>query len=318
MKTYEKVYQLLSTTTDYLSGEQLAEQLNLSRTSIWKAIQQLEKQGLVIESTKHLGYRLREGDLLLPDELSDQLGLEVVYTQDSQSTQMDAKKGIEAGHEGNCLYLAPSQGGARGRFGRAFFAPKHGGIYMSLHLKPMLAHAELPSYTLLVAASIVKAIQDLTGIETQIKWVNDIYLGQKKIAGILTEAITSVETGVITDIIIGVGLNFLVKAFPEELANKATSLFEERPNISRNDLILAIWKTFFETPEDTLIQFYKEHSLVLGKTVTFQKNGQSLTGRATALNDQGQLQIILLDGQELWLNSGEISLTSWTNENKPD
>lgn len=310
MKTYEKVYQLLFQSQDYLSGEDLAESLQVSRTSIWKAIQQLEKQGLVIDSLKHRGYRLLEGDLLLPDWLAEQVPFTISFQANSQSTQLDAKKGIESGHPGNCLYLAPSQTGAKGRFGREFFAPQQGGIYMSLHLRPLLPLGELPAYTVLLAASIVSAIKDLTGIETQIKWVNDIYLGQKKIAGILTEAITSIENGLVTDVIMGVGLNVYIKDFPDQLKDKATSLFDQKPKIDRNQLIAAIWQTFLTKTPDQLLTIYKSHSLVLGKTISFQQHGQEISGLALDIDDQGQL-LVQVENQTLWLNSGEISLSSW-------
>ncbi len=240
MKTYQKVYQILAKASDYISGEQLAEQLNLSRTSIWKATQQLEKQGLVIDSIPNRGYRLLKGDLLDPSWLSKHLPFDIHYQTDSQSTQQDARQGIEAGHQGNCLYLAPHQSGAKGRFGRSFFAPKQGGIYMSLHLKPMVPFDQMPPYTVLVAAAVIQAIDHLTDKKPQIKWVNDIYLGQKKIGGILTEAVTSIESGLITDVIVGLGLNFYIENFPQELANKAGSLFDRQPAITRNELIAEI------------------------------------------------------------------------------
>ena len=163
----------------------------------------------------------------------------------------------------------------------------------------------------MVASSIVKAISRLAGIDCQIKWVNDIYLGQKKLAGILTEAISSIETGLITDVIIGIGLNFLVPEFPENLQDKATSLFTSQAPISRNQLISEIWKIFQNTPERDLIKVYKEKSLVLDKRVTFVENQVSYAGLATDITDSGQLVVKLDDGQEKLLNSGEISLSSW-------
>ncbi|MEY8462721.1 bifunctional biotin--[acetyl-CoA-carboxylase] ligase/biotin operon repressor BirA [Streptococcus merionis] len=312
LKTYQKVYSILEKATDYVSGEYLAKQLQLSRTSIWKAIQHLEKQGLVIDSVQNRGYLLQKGDLLDPIWLAEQLPFKISYQAKSQSTQQDARQGLEAGNAGDCLYLAPFQDGARGRFGRVFFAPKQGGIYMSLHLKPMVSFDLMPPYTILVAASIVRAIQTLTGKKAQIKWVNDIYLDSKKIAGILTEAVSSVESGLITDVIIGVGLNFHIEDFPHDLKDKAGSLFDEKPSITRNQLIAEIWKVYLETPEEDLIALYRTHSLVLGRMVSFKQNGQEYTGFAKAIDREGRLLVELTDGAVTWLNSGEISLTSWT------
>lgn len=221
MKTYQHLYQILNQQTDYISGETLAKEMGISRTSIWKAIQRLEKEGIEIDSIKNKGYKIRKGDLLLPNFIEEHSPVHVVYNPDSQSTQLDAKVGLEQGSKGDTLYLAPSQANAKGRFGRSFFAAEQGGIYMSLHLTPHITFEKVQIYTILTAAAIYQAIKNLTLIDVDIKWVNDIYYKKKKIAGIYTEAITSVETGLVTDVIIGVGLNFAIHHFPQEIQDKA-------------------------------------------------------------------------------------------------
>lgn len=312
MKTYEKLFDILSQADDYINGEKIAQELGISRTSVWKAIQKLEKEGIQIESIKNRGYRLISGDLLIPAWIESQSPIkEVFFNPDCQSTQLDAKTGIEAGKSANTLYLAASQSAGRGRFGRQFFCPNQGGFYMTLHLKPDLPFDQLPSYTLLTAGAVYKAVKNLTLIDVDIKWVNDIYFRGKKIAGILTEAISSIETGLVTDVIIGVGFNFFITEFPIELQEKAGSLFEEKPAISRNELIAEIWKCFYESEPDELLYLYKQRSLVLGRQVTFSQKEISYKGVAKDVSDSGQLLVKLSDDQEIWLNSGEISLTSW-------
>ena len=311
MKTHEILFQTLSQADDYVNGEQLAKELGVSRTSIWKAIQRLEKYGVVIESLKKKGYRLVSGDILLPDVIASNTQLTVTLNEECHSTQLDAKLGIEAHKEGKALYLAKSQSAGKGRFGRDYYSPDQGGIYMSLHLKPQLPPAELPPYTLMVAGAIYKAIKNLTLIDIDIKWVNDIYYRNKKIGGILTEAISSIETGLVTDVIIGVGFNLAISTFPEELKNKAGSLFEGPCPITRNDLISEIWTEFLQTDIDELVYLYKERSLVLGKEVRFEQNQISYQGLAKDISDSGQLLVQLTDGQERWLNSGEVSLKQW-------
>ena len=182
---------------------------------------------------------------------------------------------------------------------------------MSLHLKPNLSYLDLPAYTLLTAATIYKAVKNLSLIDLDIKWVNDLYLNQKKIAGILTEAITSVETGLVTDVIIGVGINFSIADFPKNLQGKAGSLFSKSSPITRNELIAEIWKCFYETDADELLYLYKKQSIVLGKEVSFKKDQEIISGKACDISDQGQLQIELATGEKIWLNSGEVSLTKW-------
>lgn len=311
MKTYEKLFDILSQADDYVNGEKIAQELGISRTSIWKAIQKLEKEGIQVESVKNRGYRLTAGDLLIPDLIETHSPVQVSFNPDCQSTQMDAKTGMEAGRPANTLYLAATQSAGRGRFGRSFFCPSQGGFYMSLHLKPNLPFDQLPSYTILTAGAIYKAVKNLTLMEIDIKWVNDIYYRNKKISGILTEATTSIETGLVTDVIIGVGFNFFITDFPADIKEKAGSLFEEKPAISRNELIAEIWKCFYESDPEELIYLYKQQSLVLGRQVSFSQKGADYQGLAKDISDSGQLLVQLTDGQEIWLNSGEVSLNSW-------
>mgnify|MGYP000906550347 FL=1 len=311
MKSHQLVYQILARENDYVSGEKIGEELNLSRTSIWKAIQRLQQEGLEIDSIKNRGYKLIQGDLILPDLIQEKTNLTIRYKPETKSTQTDAKEGIEAGNKGNTLYLSTCQTAGRGRFQRPYYSPSKGGIYMSLHIQPDLPYEKLPSYTLLVASAVYKAIKNLTMIEVEIKWVNDIYLKNKKIAGILTEAMTSVETGLVTDVIIGLGINFSIEDFPEELKEKAGSLFMPPAPISRNELISEIWNCFYNTNPDELFYLYKERSIVLGMEITFQRNGQNEKGMAKDISNTGQLQVELEDKKNIWLNSGEISLTSW-------
>ena len=312
MKSHQLVYQILARENDYVSGEKIGEELNLSRTSIWKAIQRLQQEGLEIDSIKNRGYKLIQGDLILPDLIQENTNLTIRYKPETKSTQTDAKEGIEAGNKGNTLYLSTCQTAGRGRFQRPYYSPSQGGIYMSLHIQPNLHYEKLPSYTLLVAAAVYKAIKNLTMIEVDIKWVNDIYFKNKKIAGILTEAMTSVETGLVTDVIIGLGINFAIEDFPEDLKEKAGSLFMPPAPITRNELISEIWRCFYQTAPEELLYLYKEHSLVLGREVSFIQDQTKKKGVAKGISDKGQLLIQLDDQTEIWLNSGEISLTSWT------
>ena len=312
MKSHQLVYQILARENDYVSGEKIGEELNLSRTSIWKAIQRLQQEGLEIDSIKNRGYKLIQGDLILPELIQENTNLTIRYKPETKSTQTDAKEGIEAGNQGNTLYLSTCQTAGRGRFQRPYYSPSQGGIYMSLHIQPNLPYEKLPSYTLLVAAAVCKAIKNLTMIEVDIKWVNDIYFKNKKMAGILTEAMTSVETGLVTDVIIGLGINFAIEDFPDDLKEKAGSLFMPPAPITRNELISEIWRCFYQTAPEELLYLYKEHSLVLGREVSFIQEQTEKKGIAKDISDKGQLLIQLDDQTEIWLHSGEISLTSWT------
>lgn len=312
MKTYETIFNLLYNHKQFLTGEELAKQLGISRTAVWKAIKTLEEQGITIKTLKGKGYRWISGDLLIPETITDDTGIQVSYSKKSTSTQLDARQGMDLGNTAPMLYLAPHQTAARGRLGRQFYAQENGGVYMSLHLKPNVAINELPAYTLMVAAAVVKAISRLTGKNADIKWVNDIYLNGKKIAGILTEAITSIETGLITDVIIGVGINVKLTDIPEELKDKVSSLFEnEEPTITRNQLINEIWNLFFLIPENELFKVYRDKSIVLGRQVSFSQSGKEYTGLVNDITSTGELLLTLSNGEKMSLSSGEVSLKSW-------
>ena len=118
MKTYEHVYDILSKSPDFVTGESLAKSLGVSRTAIWKAIQTLQEQGIDITSVRKKGYYLEKGDILLPQDISKQLNIPVYFNPDSNSTQLDAKHGMEKNNSTPALYLASSQKAAKGRFER--------------------------------------------------------------------------------------------------------------------------------------------------------------------------------------------------------
>ncbi|MBO1304632.1 biotin--[acetyl-CoA-carboxylase] ligase [Enterococcus sp. 669A] len=316
MSTKEKVLQKLKTTTGYVSGEQLAQELSLSRTSIWKAIKELEKAGYQIEHHS-TGYRYQPSDVLDAVELAEgiQQPVAIRVLDSSVSTMKDAQLAVLNGEEPPVLVVADMQEAPRGRFNRPFFALEKSGIYMSILLKPDTQLHELPQYTVLMAVAVAEAIDALVGVDTQIKWVNDIYLNGKKIVGILSEAMMDVESNSLKHVIIGMGINFSVpqEKFPAELQEKATSLFADRtPTITRNQLIIEIWNRFFDLLEQEdadYLTVYREKSFVLGKQVTFQRQNQQYTGKAVAISETGEL-IVDLGSETLALSSGEISLSA--------
>lgn len=316
LSTKEKVLQKLKTNTDFVSGEQLAQELQLSRTAIWKAIKELEKAGYQIEHHS-TGYRYQASDVLDAAEIAAgiQQPLTIRVLDTSISTMKDAQMAVLNGEEPPILVVADMQEAPRGRFNRPFFALEKAGIYMSILLKPDTQLHELPQYTVLMAVAVAQAIDTLAGVNTQIKWVNDIYLNGKKFVGILSEAMMDVEANSLKHAIIGMGINFSIpqEKFPAELQEKATSLFANgEPTITRNQLIIEIWNRFFQLLEQKDLNYlsvYREKSFVLGKQVTFQQKSQPFTGKAVGISDTGEL-LVDLDGEITSLSSGEISLSS--------
>lgn len=234
---------------------------------------------------------------------------DVKILENSASTQKDAK----ADGQDNCLYLAENQTKAYGRFGRAYFARQGSGIYMSLLLKWPVSADKMPNFTILAGAAIVSAIEKRTDKKPQIKWVNDIYLDGKKMAGILAEAAVNADN---MEVIIGIGLNFSIQEFPDELADKATSLFTEtetEPIITRNELIADIWNEFYSLMNADYFSIYKSHSFILGRRISFDENQLAYEGKAIDLTPEGELIVQLANGQKKNISSGEISLKKWTD-----
>ncbi len=122
---------------------------------------------------------------------------------------------------------------------------------------------------------------------------------------------TSVEISLVTDITIWVGINFTIIDFPQELKEKATSLFKAPASITRNELIIEIWSSFFATRADELLYLYKKQSFVLGKEVAFTLDQKDYKELAKDISESRKLLVQCDTGKEIWLNSGEISLKSW-------
>ncbi|MDR0921864.1 MAG: biotin--[acetyl-CoA-carboxylase] ligase [Lactobacillales bacterium] len=319
MKTKKLVLELLvSHPGQYVSGEFLGNYLNLSRTAIWKAMNELRNEGYTIESTTKKGYKYlpseRLSEEIIMHYLAENTLIETIrVVSESASTMSDAKLGGINGAENASLFVADMQTSAKGRFGREYFAQRNKGIYMSLLLHPNQTFENLPQYTVLTAVAVVQAIEKLTKKQAEIKWVNDIYIDGKKICGILSEASGDVQTGEITSIIIGIGMNFsiLQQDFPEELQEKASSLFASgKPTITRNELIAEIWNQFFALMTTDFIQLYKKRSFVLGKVVSFTQGQKKEKGIAVDINNRGELIVELPTGENITLYSGEISLES--------
>jgi BirA family biotin operon repressor/biotin-[acetyl-CoA-carboxylase] ligase len=222
---------------------------------------------------------------------------DLVILEETESTQADAKAG-----QANALFLTEKQTATYGRFGRKYFSPNHGGIYMSANLGPIDFDSPV-QYTLLAAAALVNAIEKLTEKKTLIKWVNDIYLNDKKFTGILAESSSA-------SLVLGIGINFQIEDFPDALAGRATSLFmNEKPSITASQLVAETWAEFARLrTSDEYLKIYKAHCFVLGQKVGFSQNGTNYEGIAVDLTETGELVVDCTDGVQRVLNSGEISL----------
>lgn len=304
-----------------VSGSKLAKELNVSRTSVWKHIGDLRKEGYEITAVTNKGYSLSENTDLISSEgilnylNKEYLDTKIVCYKELESTNKTAKELAFNGLEHGTVIISEKQTAGRGRLGRSFYSPENTGIYMSIILRPELTISNSVLITTAASVAVCRAIEKVTGIDTKIKWINDIVLNNKKVCGILTEASTDFESGNVNYIILGMGINFKTpkEGFPEELKDTATSLFDEsKCNISRNELCAEIINQVLSMIDNlktnNFIDEYKKRSIVLNQDITFIRNGVSTKGKAIDINNDGSLVVEKEDKEITILNSGEISI----------
>ncbi|MDF2591343.1 MAG: biotin--[acetyl-CoA-carboxylase] ligase [Clostridia bacterium] len=324
----EKILQeLKSNKGHYISGEEISGILQISRTAVWKYMNQLKDMGYVIESQTKKGYRLIESpDSLQPQEIKGNINTEVIgqnlkFFDQVDSTNLYAKRIAEGGFLDGTVIMAEEQLNGRGRMGRNWVSPKGKGIWMTIMLKPKIKPADASKVTLLAACAVCKAIEEVSGLSPRIKWPNDIVLNGKKLCGILTEM--NAEIDEINYLIIGIGINVNIdlEDFPQELQSIATSIkIEKGDRVVRKELAAAIingfesyYKGFMNTGSiKDYINEYKEKSAVLGKEVKVTSSSMELQGTIVDISEEGQLQLKLHDGSIKEIISGEVSVRGLT------
>lgn len=346
MKTKELVLEALSEakksqTVISISGEELAKKCQVSRAAIWKAVDSLRKEGFIIQGTTNGGYILEENnDVVSPalfysyiknnypeesDLHKDFHKIQVECFKEIDSTNLYAKKLLAASPRLNKkVIIAEHQTAGRGRMGRTFYSPAKSGIYLSAiysSANPITNSAKITAFS---AVAVCRAIKKLYGIETKIKWINDIFYKDKKICGILTEGFTNFETSLIESAIIGIGINIEEnkEAFPEEVKKIAGAIFSNNTDtlcthVSRCELAaevsVQLFKILEEAPE-AVFKEYKELSFLLGKTLTVYPvigdEKSSYKAKAVDIDENASLIVELSDGSRKSLFSGEVSLKS--------
>ncbi len=319
MSTKEKVLQYLEQHKgESISGQDLADKLEVSRTSVWKAINGLKKEGYQIEATTNKGYQLSIDTDLLSEAaivplLSEALkGHRVIAHKTIDSTNLEAKRIVNEDPTFEGVILSEEQTKGRGRLGRVFYSPSESGLYMSLVLRPV---ADLDNATLITTAAAVavcQAIETLTGKKPQIKWVNDIFLDGRKVCGILTEAGADIESGQLEWLVVGIGLNLTSRPedWPEELRPIAGSLYPGGPApVSRAALAGAIARELLGLcPAFDCLDEYRARCFVPGHWVTVCTGTESYAAKAVAIDDAGRLIVQREGGRTEALCHGEVSI----------
>ena len=316
-----EILRLLKENDAYISGQQLCEHFHVSRTAVWKVIEQLKKEGYQIEAVRNKGYRLIDSpDVMSRAEIESLMnttwaGKKVVYYDETDSTNNQAKAYGEKGEAHGTLFVADMQAAGKGRRGRVWVSPAGSSIYMTILLHPDVLPTKAPQLTLVMAMAVAEGIRKVTGLETKIKWPNDIIVNGRKVCGILTEMSTEIDY--INYVVIGDGINVNQETFPEDIRDTATSLkIETGSSVRRSVLIATIMECFeqfyevFMTTEDLsgLQERYNAMLVNLGREVRVLEPGNEYEAHALGINRTGELIVRTVDGQEKEIYAGEVSV----------
>lgn len=314
---------LLRNSKDYISGQQLCDQFGVSRTAVWKVINQLKEEGYQIESVTRKGYRLLScPEVFSESEIASRIttdwaGKKIYHYDKTGSTNIDAKRLAEEGAPHGTTVVAEQQNQGRGRRGREWESPAGTAVYMSIVMKPDFAPDKASMLTLVMALSVAEAITELTGLEAVIKWPNDIVVNKKKVCGILTEM--SAELDYIHYVVIGVGINAnnSLSEFTEELRKTATSLkIESGKSVSRAAMVERVL-FYFEKNYDIFVrkldlselqEAYQKHLINLNADVKVLDPKGEYNGIARGINTTGELLVEKEDGTIEAVYAGEVSV----------
>ncbi len=319
----EIIQRFLNAQGEPISGQQLADDFQVSRTAIWKHLQSLQQEGYEFETIKKRGYRL----LVTPDRVdigqlkqvlhTKRYGQTVHYFESVESTQLIAHELVRSGAPDGTVVIAEHQTAGRGRMMREWNSSKGKGIWMTIIIRPDVAPHQAPQFTLVTAVAVVNAMKAMyKNFTPEIKWPNDILINGKKTTGILTEMIS--ETDRIQALLIGIGINVnqSLEDFPQELHSIATSLsIEEGERLERVHLVAKVLE-LLEHYSDHYVKhgfpqikkLWEESSGTIGKQVKATTLREVVEGEAISITESGVLEIRQANGEIKGVYSADIEI----------
>ena len=316
-----EILALLRERGDYVSGQELCERFNVSRTAVWKAIGQLKKEGYQIEAVQNRGYCLvSENEVFGRNALESHMntkwaGHPVSFYDTLPSTNLQAKLDAENGAPQGALVVADRQTAGRGRRGRAWSSPPGKNVYFTLILKPDFPVELASMITLVMGLAVAEGIRNTCPVEAKVKWPNDIVINGRKVCGMLAEM--SVERDFVHYVVIGVGINVRLQEFVPEIAEMATCLEQEcGQKVERAELVANVMKAFeihyesFQRDGSLSGLAEKYNNLLVGrdKEVRVLDPKGEFQGISRGINDTGELLVEREDGTLAEVYAGEVSV----------
>jgi len=306
--------------TIVISGARIARETGMSRTTVWRWVDQLRKLGVQVKGQHSTGYFLEKvPDVLTPDLLRKRLkgnlfGKRIFHFFKTDSTNRVAMELGYAGEPEGTVVMAEEQSAGRGRSGRTWHSERGTGLYFTVLLRPRLSPAQAPLLTMLAGISAHTAITAQTGLVPELKWPNDLMLNGKKLGGILTEM--HAEPNAVRFVIVGVGINVNQERFPTELAGVATSIRKETGRISyRLELLVRLLTQFesdynrflHEGPGFVVERFESVSSFARGRRVRVDTGAETYSGTTAGLSPEGLLLVARDNGPVVTVIAGDVS-----------
>lgn len=232
-----------------------------------------------------------------------------------ESTNTKAKSLAQNGGAEGEIIIALSQTGGKGRMGRSFYSPKESGLYFSIILRPTIKAEDISLITPTAAVAVARAIEDVAKKSPKIKWVNDIFVNEKKVCGILSEAAFNAD-GTAQFVILGIGINLKEPkgGFPDDIKTVAGSLFSENEECNPNEILAAVVNNFFELYKDlnspTTPKGYQSRMMLMGSRINYTQNGIQNAGVVMGIDERFRLVIKKENGDLFHLQSGEVTIGS--------
>ncbi|HIU09827.1 MAG TPA: biotin--[acetyl-CoA-carboxylase] ligase [Candidatus Avidehalobacter gallistercoris] len=315
MAIRDDIFALLYAADDYVSGEQISEKLGISRAAVWKHVQALEQEGYTVEAVRRKGYRLLPNGIraveIEPYLQTKWLGREYQYLTEVDSTNIYCKSWADKGAPHGAMAAADLQTAGRGRLGRAWSSPPGSGVWFSLVLRPNISPDRAPQISLATAVGVAAGLREL-GYDAGIKWPNDIYIGGRKVCGMLTEMRGSMES--VEWVVVGIGINCLNKELPPEIKDIATTLAlaSDKPVVRAEVLAMVLNKLeyyYSMLADEGFADIRREwlaNNITLGKRVNIRTLNETFFGEALDMTEDGSLLVKREGGGEYTLVTGDV------------